>query len=72
MSAAFNIRDEYLTRQQAAEALNCDVRTIYRATREKDGLVYAVVAGKHYFHVDDLKAWIERRKRRPGLTRRAA
>lgn len=62
--------DEYLTRRQLAEELEISYRTIMRYESEPDGLPSVRIGAKVRYRISDVRAWIERRTRRPNPTRK--
>ena len=57
---------DYLDRHEAAKALNCHWRTLLRYESQPDGLPSVIIAGRKYYPIAELRAFIARRIRRPN------
>ena len=61
--------DGYVNRRELAAELRCSERTIIRYEREPDGLPSTLLGGRVLYKLDNVRAWLERRERRPNPTR---
>jgi len=61
-----NLLDDYIPKREAADQLGCSTRTLDRYENEPDGLPSVRVAGRTFYLIEDLKAFIAKRKRFPN------
>lgn len=65
------ILSDFLNRPDLAHQLCCSERTIARYEGASDGLPSVLIAGRKYYRLSAVQAWIAKRERRPN-PRRAA
>ncbi len=63
---------DYLDRDALAAELGVSTRTVARYEYEPDGLPSLLIGGRRKYKIDSVKAWLERRERKPNPTRRRA
>ena len=65
-----NILADYLNRDALAAELGVSARTVARYETEANGLPSVMIGGRRKYKIDSVKAWLERRERKPNPTRR--
>jgi hypothetical protein len=63
---------DYLDREKLAHDLGCSERTIARYEAAPDGLPSLTVAGRKFYRIAAVQAWLAKRERRPNPRRVAA
>lgn len=66
-----NILADYLDRDALAAELGVSARTVARYELEPDGLPSLLIGGRRRYRIESVRAWLERRERRPNPTRRS-
>lgn len=72
METTANILDGAAKEAVFAEANDISQRTVARYRNQPDGLPFFVWAGEIYIPLQDAKAWLRSRVKRPNARRRAA
>ena len=61
--------EDYIDRATLAAELGVNWRTIHRYENQPDGLPSLLIGGRRMYRVDSVRAWLERRERKPNPTR---
>jgi hypothetical protein len=61
--------EDYVDRATLAEDLGVNWRTIHRYENQPDGLPSLLLGGRRMYKLDSVRAWLERRERKPNPTR---
>ena len=64
--------ENYLNRGSLARQLGVSERTVFRYENQPDGLPSLLIGGRRMYRLDSVRAWLERRERKPNPTRRRA
>ena len=64
--------EDYVNRQELAEQLGVSWRTLCRYEEERDGLPSLILGGRRMYRLESVRAWLERRERRPNPSRQRA
>jgi hypothetical protein len=64
-----NILEGYVDRPALAQQLGVSWRTIHRYENLPDGLPSLMIGGRRMYKLDSVRAWLERRERKPNPTR---
>ncbi len=64
--------ENYLDRGSLARQLGVSERTVCRYENQPDGLPSLLLGGKRLYRLDSVRAWLERRERKPNPTRHRA
>ncbi|MDX9982222.1 MAG: hypothetical protein RBU25_19535 [Lentisphaeria bacterium] len=68
---ATGILADFIDRPSLAEQLKCSEKTIARYETQPDGLPYVMIAGRKWYRIPEVVAWIGRREHRPNRRRAA-
>lgn len=67
---SIDILSDYAPEPEMARALKVKPRTLYRYRNQPDGLPYAEIGGRIYYHIPTTRKWLEeQRTRHPNPTR---
>ena len=61
----------YVDRKTAAAELHCSEKTLARYETLPDGLPSVSIGGKKFYRIEAIRAFLERRERRPNPVRKA-
>ena len=64
-----NVLEGYVDRPALAQQLGVSWRTIHRYENQPDGLPSLMIGGRRMYKLDSVRAWLERRERKPNPTR---
>jgi hypothetical protein len=64
--------ENYLDRRSLARQLGVSERSVFRYENQPDGLPSLLLGGRRMYKLDSVRAWLERRERKPNPTRRRA
>jgi hypothetical protein len=64
-----DILSGYIHLTDLARELRCGVRTVVRYEHQPDGLPSVTIAGRRYYKISEVRAWVDRRTRQAGQPR---
>jgi hypothetical protein len=67
-----DLLSNYIDRACLAESWGVSMRTLARYEALPDGLPSLLLGGRRMYKLDSVRAWLERRERKPNPTRRRA
>ena len=67
-----NLLSDYIDRPCLAESWGVSTRTLARYESLPDGLPSLLLGGRRMYKLESVRAWLERRERKPNPTRRRA
>ncbi len=67
--SGIGFRETHLNRSGLAAELGCSTRTIARMEHQPNGLPSILLAGRKFYNVDTIRAWLASRERKPNPRR---
>jgi hypothetical protein len=61
--------ENHVDRGSLARQLGVSERTVFRYENQPDGLPSLLLGGRRMYKLDSVRAWLERRERKPNPTR---
>lgn len=65
-----DLLNDFIPRDQLANALNLSERTLLRYEQQPDGLPSLLIGGRKFYRAQSVRDWLARRETRPNPRRR--